>query len=181
MSAASKPPSISVAIEESGWRKDKAALRLMRRAVRLALVLPPHPALARATARSGEVADPAVTLLLTTDAKLRSLNAAFRGKDKPTNVLSFPAAGALSYLGDVALAFGVVQREARAQGKAFADHAAHLALHGTLHLLGYDHEAASEARIMEAIERKLLERLGIADPYASRSYSRLYARRRGCA
>ena len=111
------------------------------------------------------------TILLAGDRNLRTLNHNFRGKDKPTNVLAFPAADA-SYLGDIALAHGVVKREAREQGKNFAHHAAHLALHGTLHLLGYDHESAGEARAMETLETALLERLEIADPYAPRLYTR---------
>jgi probable rRNA maturation factor len=88
----------------------------------------------------------------------------FRGKDKPTNVLSFPAAEP-GYLGDVAIAYGVMAGQARAEGKKPADHATHLAVHGTLHLLGYDHVRDKDARIMEALEVEILARLGIADPY----------------
>jgi probable rRNA maturation factor len=119
------------------------------------------------------VAAPALTILLSNDRKLRALNASFRKQDKPTNVLSFPSPGpADSYRGDVALAYGVVAREARAQKKKFSDHAAHLAIHGTLHLLGFDHEKASDAKDMETLETELLAALGITDPYAPRPLTR---------
>ena len=103
---------------------------------------------------------------MASDAKLRALNRDFRGKDKPTNVLSFPAAAnAEGYRGDIAIAYGVTAREAKAAGKSFADHAAHLVVHGVLHLAGYDHERARDAKIMEPLEVKILAGLGIADPY----------------
>ena len=103
------------------------------------------------------------TILLANDRKLRALNLDFRGKDKPTNVLSFP--GADGYAGDIALAYGVTKKEAKEAGKIFADHATHLVVHGVLHLAGHDHERPKEARAMEGLEVKILERLGIADPY----------------
>ena len=105
------------------------------------------------------------TILLAGDRKLRALNHNFRGKDKPTNVLSFPGAG--DYAGDIALAYGVTRKEAKAAGKTMANHATHLVVHGTLHLLGYDHETGdADAEEMEEIERQALASLGIADPYA---------------
>jgi len=103
------------------------------------------------------------TILLANDSKLRALNRDFRGKDKPTNVLSFPRGG--GYAGDIALAYGVTKKEAKAAGKTMADHATHLVVHGVLHLAGHDHERPKEARAMEGLEVKILERLGIADPY----------------
>ncbi len=108
-----------------------------------------------------------VTFALGDDALLRQLNRDFRGKDKPTNVLSFPGdeAGAL---GDVALAFETCAREARAQRKDLGAHVRHLVVHGTLHLLGYDHETDADAFAMEARERRVLRRLGVADPYRVR-------------
>ena len=107
-----------------------------------------------------------VVVLLTDDDAVRELNARFRGKDRPTNVLSFPAApGAAPHLGDIVLAFGVCRDEAAAQGKTLANHLTHLVVHGTLHLLGRDHETGAEAEAMEAEERRLLASLGIADPY----------------
>ncbi|MDI3262328.1 MAG: rRNA maturation RNase YbeY [Fulvimonas sp.] len=100
----------------------------------------------------------------------RALNARFRGKDYPTNVLSFPAEPPpdlrLALLGDLALCAPVVMREAQAQGKRPRDHFAHLTVHGVLHLLGHDHEEAAAAEVMEALEKRILAGLGIADPYA---------------
>ena len=107
-----------------------------------------------------------LTILLAGDSALRDLNRDFRGLDKPTNVLSFPAAANdRGYLGDIAIAYGVTQAEAKKSGKRLADHAAHLVVHGVLHLLGYDHEREDEARAMEALEVTILAGLGIADPY----------------
>jgi len=105
------------------------------------------------------------TILLAGDRKLRTLNHDFRGKDKPTNVLSFP--GADGYAGDIALAYGVTKKEAKAAGKTMADHATHLVVHGVLHLAGHDHERPKQARAMEGLEVKILGRLGISDPYAA--------------
>ena len=107
-----------------------------------------------------------VTLLLTDDASVRELNLRFRGLDKPTNVLSFPAAAsALPHIGDIALAYGVCAAEAKAQGKPLEQHLAHLVVHGVLHLIGYDHQADSDAEVMEDQERAILDGLGVADPY----------------
>jgi len=109
-----------------------------------------------------------VTVLLTDDAAVRDLNARFRAKDMPTNVLSFPAAdNPENHLGDIALAFGVCAREAAEQGKPLDHHLSHLVAHGVLHLLGYDHETDGEADEMEALERAILRPLGVPDPYAS--------------
>ena len=109
-----------------------------------------------------------LTLLLTTDAHLKELNALFRGKNKPTNVLSFPAEeNRAHYRGDIAIALGVVAREAKAAGKSVTDHALHLAVHGTLHLLGHDHMKPREAARMERLEAEILAEFGIADPYAA--------------
>jgi probable rRNA maturation factor len=109
-----------------------------------------------------------VVIALDSDAAVRRLNRTYRGHDKPTNVLSFPA-GATDrhFLGDIVLARQTVLREAREQGKRPADHLAHLVMHGTLHLLGYDHERGErQARNMEKLETKLLAEMGITDPYA---------------
>ena len=97
----------------------------------------------------------------------RALNARWRGRDKPTNVLSFPAAPGFRgrQIGDLVVCAPVVAREAREQGKAVAAHWAHMVVHGTLHLVGFDHERAADAKRMEGRERALLRRLGIADPY----------------
>jgi probable rRNA maturation factor len=165
--AAKKVPSVSIVVAEPRWRADPSVVRLMRKALRLALASEPPPDHA-----SGRT-PPAVTILLADDRRLRGLNAFFRGKDQATNVLSFsPGREDAGYLGDIALGFGVVTREARAQRKSLAEHTAHLAIHGLLHLIGYDHEKANEAELMEAREIALLEQLGIADPYRPRAYTK---------
>ena len=95
----------------------------------------------------------------------RSLNAQYRGKDYATNVLTFPYAREPVLAGDLVLCLPVVLREAAEQGKPATAHFAHLVVHGMLHLLGYDHETGAEARIMEQMERAILDRLGYPDPY----------------
>jgi probable rRNA maturation factor len=110
-----------------------------------------------------------VSLLLGDDAAIAALNARFRGKPGPTNVLSFPPGQAVEaaagFLGDIALAAETIVAEADFQGKRFEHHAAHLAVHGFLHLLGYDHDQPAEAEAMERRERAILASVGIADPY----------------
>jgi probable rRNA maturation factor len=111
--------------------------------------------------------DGAVVVLLTDDDEVRDLNARFRGKDQTTNVLSFPApANPAGHLGDVCLAYQTCAREAAEQGKTLAAHLQHLVAHGVLHLVGYDHAVDADAEIMEALERRILAALGVADPYA---------------
>jgi probable rRNA maturation factor len=121
-------------------------------------------------ARPRLVPDAELSLVFSDDAHMRVLNRAYRGKDAPTNVLSFPgaSAGAGTYgplLGDIVLARETVAREAADQALAFSDHLTHLIVHGFLHLLGYDHEDDAEAEVMEGLETAILARLGIADPY----------------
>lgn len=117
-----------------------------------------------------------VSVVLADDPFVRRLNRDHRGKDKPTNVLSFPleAAGAPEgarlLLGDIVLAHRTIRREAKAEGKRIASHAAHMLVHGTLHLLGFDHERAKGARVMEAHEVRILRRLGVPDPYRPAPY-----------
>ena len=109
-----------------------------------------------------------IGVLLADDAGIADLNRRYRGKEGPTNVLSFPAPampGLSGHLGDLALARETVLREAREQRKTVRAHLTHLAVHGTLHLLGFDHEAEAEAEEMEALEREILGRLGLPDPY----------------
>lgn len=119
-----------------------------------------------------------ISVKLTGDEEVRVLNRDYRGKDKPTNVLSFPMTDPAVFdsvadgddiellLGDIVLAHGVCAAEAAERGIAFESHAAHLLVHGILHLLGYDHETGDEdAEAMEAVERAALAALGIADPY----------------
>jgi probable rRNA maturation factor len=112
-----------------------------------------------------------VGLCLSDDRHVRELNARWRGMDKPTNVLSFPAArpgdpGDAPPLGDIVLAYETVFREAEASSVAFVDHYRHLVAHGFLHLMGYDHQTNEDAELMEALEKRILARLGVADPYA---------------
>jgi probable rRNA maturation factor len=116
-----------------------------------------------------------VSFVLTDDKHMRVLNRSYRGKDKPTNVLSFaalegeaPKAGMPWILGDVVLTSGVIAREAKTQRKSVPDHLSHLAVHGVLHLLGYDHERSADAEAMEALEISALARRGIANPYELR-------------
>lgn len=120
--------------------------------------------LAFARGQTGRPAS-AIVILLSDDARLRALNRQHRGKDRPTNVLSFPAGAGQNHLGDIAIAYGVTRCEAGAAGKPLLDHLLHLTVHGVLHLLGYDHERPSEADRMEALEREILAELGIPDPY----------------
>lgn len=110
-----------------------------------------------------------ITVALADDATVRDLNRRFRGKDAPTNVLSFPSGqmpGPGICLGDVVLAAETLRREAAAEGKPAGDHFAHLTIHGILHLLGYDHDSQEEAERMESLEVAILADLGIGDPYA---------------
>ncbi len=119
--------------------------------------------------RAADAATPGsdLAILLTSDDAVGAMNAQFRGKDGPTNVLSFPASGLpTDHLGDIALAYGVCAREADEQGKTLAAHVQHLVVHGVLHLVGYDHEDDDQADVMEAREREILAGLGLADPYA---------------
>lgn len=111
----------------------------------------------------------AVCVRFVDDEESAELNAAYRGKEGPTNVLSFPAEVDLPDLrvwGDLVIAAPLIAREAQEQGKTAADHCAHLVVHGVLHLLGYDHQDAAEADHFEHLERVVLTRFGIADPYA---------------
>jgi probable rRNA maturation factor len=109
-----------------------------------------------------------LTLVLTDDEEMRNLNRSWRGKDAPTNVLSFPAGeAAQGFLGDVVLARETTRKEALEQNIALQAHVAHLVVHGVLHLLGFDHTENEAAERMEALEREALAALGVADPYAA--------------
>jgi probable rRNA maturation factor len=146
---------IDVVVESDRWRQVDDATALARAAVIEA-------AAALSTARAE------LAIVLTDDSAIRALNHAWRGIDKATNVLSFPtkrAGAGRPLLGDIVLAYETIAREARQQRKPFAHHVAHLAVHGFLHLLGYDHERAVDAEEMEQAERDILQRLAIPDPY----------------
>jgi probable rRNA maturation factor len=113
-----------------------------------------------------------LSLAFCDDLAIQALNARWRGKDKPTNVLSFPTPGALGkkpLLGDIVIAYETVAREAQSEGKSLADHTAHMIFHGFLHLIGYDHETPAEAEEMETLERRIAQALGIKDPYEGSS------------
>jgi len=158
------PATIDIIVASQAWTKRlRGAKAVCRRAALAAL---------------GKHRKPVeISVLLTTDSAIRKLNALYRGKDKPTNVLSFPAGDSLM-LGDIAVAYGVTAREAKAEDKTLRAHLSHLVVHGVLHLLGYDHEDEKDALTMERRERKILADLGIADPYApSPSVTRASRRR----
>lgn len=112
--------------------------------------------------------DAEISVRLCDDDEIRALNLAWRNKDKATNVLSFPspAGDRGPLLGDIVVAFEYVSEEARDAGRSLRDHLAHMLVHGMLHLLGFDHENESEAEKMEALERRILAKLGIDDPYS---------------
>lgn len=145
---------VDVIVEDESWAGIEDKTRLVEQAV---------------AAASAEITDGlpgVIAVLLTDDAAVADLNLRFRQKPGPTNVLSFPASEhAVNHLGDIALAFGVVAREAGERQLSLADHLRHLVVHGFLHLQGYDHQDDDEAQVMEAIERRALARLGVADPY----------------
>jgi len=147
---------IDVEIEDESWTGAQAdAGALSRRA-------------AEAVLAYEHLAERNLTLLLTSDLAVQALNARFRGQDRPTNVLSFPATpNPEQHLGDVALAYETCAREAAEQGKSLAAHLQHLVAHGVLHLLGYDHMSEPEAEEMEGLERVVLASLGVPDPYAA--------------
>jgi probable rRNA maturation factor len=161
---------LEIAIEAAvDWDRSCSWVELARRAAEAAIAESAYPDLA--TVRPVEI-----SVRLTSDSQVQALNAEWRGKDKPTNVLSFPMAEPYELqaetfiaremlLGDIILAHGVCASEARDKGISLENHAVHLMVHGTLHLLGHDHHDDDEAADMEAREIRALERLGIANPY----------------
>ncbi|WP_265516084.1 rRNA maturation RNase YbeY [Nitratireductor luteus] len=151
--------SVECVIEADGWPREESLRDLALGAIEAAVQ------------EAGASRPIGLTVMFTDDESIRDLNARFRGKDKATNVLSFPAAAVPgseddSYIGDIAVARQTVAREAEAEGKTFDHHLTHLIIHGFLHLLGYDHETPEEAEEMETMERRVLEGLAISDPYA---------------
>ena len=162
---------IETALLNQGWDDGTDWETLAARAVARAIALSPHAALAEAEAEIE------VAIRLTEDAEVHALNRDYRGKDKPTNVLSFPmfdadeiaglAQGPFpeALLGDIVLAHETCAREAAEKGIAFSAHATHLIGHGVLHLIGFDHISDDEAEEMEALERRILNDMGLDDPY----------------
>ena len=143
-------------MEAGAWPDAQALQSLAARAVAAA---------AAAVARP--LAGHEISLVFTDDAAVRQLNARWRGRDRATNVLSFPQAGG-PLIGDIVLAYETVAREAALAGRPLEHHIAHLVVHGSLHLLGYNHDADAEAERMEDLERAALSMIGVADPYARR-------------
>jgi probable rRNA maturation factor len=156
--AATAVPSIDIIVESPLWQKERGARTALRQAIAAAAAAVPE--------RTGEL-----SVMLTDDAAIRTLNRTWRGKDEATNVLSFPAQsprGAPRLLGDIVIAYETAAREALAEGKPFRHHLAHLAVHGYLHLAGYDHESDAEAEAMESLEIAVLARLKVPNPYIAR-------------
>ncbi|OBQ67850.1 rRNA maturation RNase YbeY [Mesorhizobium erdmanii] len=151
---------IDISVEAGDWPDEASLKRLVDRAADAAFT------------ETGVTGRSELSVVFSDDAHIQTLNAGWRGKDKPTNVLSFPAfpfveGGPLPpMLGDIVLAAETVSREAALEDKPVRNHITHLVIHGLLHLLGYDHETDTEAEEMEAIERAALARLAIPDPYA---------------
>lgn len=159
-------PLTEVLVVADSWQNEPDAEAVIQRAVAKA-----------AEAVEADVAEAELAVMLTDDAGIRTLNSNWRGIDKPTNVLSFPAlqsegarkpGDAPRMLGDIAIAYETTKREAEAEGKPFDHHLSHLAVHGFLHLVGYDHENDADAEAMESLETEILQRLGVPDPYADR-------------
>jgi len=154
-------PSLDIRMQSRKWREIGDLRPRINAAIDAALALAPVRPLPGAE----------LSLLLTDDKRIRIVNRDWRGFDKATNVLSFPAApperiASSPVIGDIVIALETVAREAEAEEKPFGDHLSHLVIHGLLHLLGEDHETEAEAQRMEALETAALARLGIADPYA---------------
>jgi probable rRNA maturation factor len=149
---------VDVQVQSLLWETEPAAEETLRTAIAIATTQVP--------------AEGEVSVVLTDDDAIRALNCQWRSVDKPTNVLSFPFASPYSrsygMIGDIIIAYETVAREAMEEHKPMLDHLAHLVVHGYLHLMGYDHQNDSEANVMEDLERVILDRLGIVDPYEAK-------------
>ena len=153
-------PVIDIAIETEAWDAFEDPAGLAESVI--------GQSISQSGVRISEGAE--ISIVLCDDAFIAELNRKWRQIDKPTNVLSFPSGGPIAstpVLGDIVIAFETTAREAAEAGKPLRDHVAHLLAHGFLHLIGYDHIADADAETMEALERAVLARLGIADPYAA--------------
>jgi probable rRNA maturation factor len=160
-------PSIDILVQSTRWRAQPRAKSTVLKAV-------------AAAAAALKQRDFELSVVLTGDNAIRALNRDWRGFDKPTNVLSFPsnpqpepnarkttAPSQSPFIGDIVIAYETLAREAKAENKRFLHHLTHLTVHGFLHLMGYDHEVNREAEAMEQLERRVLAKLKIPDPYAS--------------
>ena len=158
-------PMTEVLVVADCWQTEPDAEAVIHRAIEAA-----------AGIADADVGDAELAIMLTDDKGIRTLNSNWRGIDKPTNVLAFPAlqpaAGAPEdaprMLGDIAIAYQTTRKEADDEQKPFDHHLSHLAVHGFLHLIGYDHEKDDDAEAMESLEQEILAQLGIPDPYADR-------------
>jgi probable rRNA maturation factor len=158
-------PLTEVLVVADCWQTEPEAEAVIHRAIAAA-----------AEIAEADVGEAELAVMLTDDAGIRTLNNNWRGIDKPTNVLSFPAlpptagapADAPRMLGDIAIAYETTRKEADDEEKPFDHHLSHLAVHGFLHLIGYDHEKDDDAEAMEDLEREILSQLGIPDPYTGR-------------
>ena len=150
-------PSIDIQVQSPLWDTQASAAQIVRDAIAAAA--------AAIAAPSGEV-----SVVLTDDASIQKLNRAWRGIDKPTNVLSFPAAkpGGAAFLGDIVIAYETLARECADEDKVFLHHLAHLTVHGFLHLIGYDHQIDSDADAMEGLESKIMRIMKMPDPHFAR-------------
>ena len=161
--ARSALPQTEVLVTAECWQAEPEAESVIHRAIEAA-----------AEIADADTGDAELAVMLTDDGGIRTLNGNWRGIDKPTNVLSFPALQPVGdasddmprMLGDIAIAYETTRREADEEDKPFDHHLSHLAVHGFLHLVGYDHEKDDDAEAMEALEREILAQLGIPDPYA---------------
>jgi len=154
------PPQIDVQTQSPLWKAQPLAEQIVRDAV-------------AAAASALSTGDGEVSIVLTDDSAIASLNRDWRGIDKPTNVLSFPASGhkaseGVRFLGDIVIAYETLVRECDDEGRIFLHHLAHLTVHGFLHLIGYDHQTDTQAEEMEGLESKIMTRMNMPDPYLSR-------------
>jgi probable rRNA maturation factor len=163
-------PMTEVLVVADCWHNEPDAGAVIQRAIAAA-----------AEAVDQDVGEAELAVMLTDDAGIRTLNSNWRGIDEPTNVLSFPAlqpsgsggeSDAPRLLGDIAIAYDTMRREADQEQKPFDHHLSHLAVHGFLHLIGYDHAKDADAEAMEALEQEILARLGVPNPYADRDAER---------
>jgi len=145
---------LDLSISDASWHQISDITGIVQKALHAAEIV---------GQKSGEV-----SVLLTDDAEMQRLNKQFRAKDKPTDVLSFPADPMdAPFLGDIAIGFQIMSRDAQTAGKSLSNHLSHLVIHGYLHLLGFDHIEDAEAEEMEGLERRALASMGIADPYSA--------------